>query len=210
MNIENLVKKAQAGDKISFDKLYHQLAKKLYKFIFYKLQNKEDAEDVSLETWTQIVKSLKNYNASVQFNTWAYAIAKNCLNKFLQEKYEFQEFHSSTEIENISLKNNSKDSFEAETISQSHTEELLESSTHEQFIEETHIENESKLKIFEDKIAKLFKFLKPRDSKVLELRFLKGYKTEEVAKELDLSVSNVKIIQLRSIQKLKKLNFDEL
>lgn len=202
MDLSNLVKKAQKGDKKAFEQVYNLLSSKIYKFIFYKLNNKEDAEDVSLETWAQIIKSLKNYNGSVQFNTWTYAIAKNCINKYLQEKYELQEYAMQEEIETLNLNPENKD----ENLHES----TLVTSQVEEFDEEVHLEKESKLKTFEDKIAKLFNMLKPRDSKVLELRFLKGYKSEEVAKELNLSVSNVKIIQLRSLRKLQKLNLDEL
>ena len=55
----------------------------------------------------------------------------------------------------------------------------------------------------ENKIKKLLASLPENYKAVLELRFLKGYKTAEIAKELKMTVSNVKVIQFKAIKKLK-------
>jgi RNA polymerase sigma factor (sigma-70 family) len=57
----------------------------------------------------------------------------------------------------------------------------------------------------ENKIIEVFKLLKPVQSKLLELRFLKGYKIKEAAEELKISVSNAKVMQMRALNKVKKI-----
>lgn len=47
--------------------------------------------------------------------------------------------------------------------------------------------------------------LSPREQRILELRFLQGYSIKEVAQELELSLSNVKVIQHRAIRKAREL-----
>lgn len=54
-----------------------------------------------------------------------------------------------------------------------------------------------------NKIKNLLANLPENYRMVLTLRFLKGYKTAEIAKELKMTVNNVKVIQFRAIQKLK-------
>jgi RNA polymerase sigma-70 factor, ECF subfamily len=67
-------------------------------------------------------------------------------------------------------------------------------------------EREKALNKKQKKVKSILKALKPKYKKVLNLRFLKGYTIKEVAKELNLTQGNVKVIQYRAIKKLKKLN----
>ncbi len=55
----------------------------------------------------------------------------------------------------------------------------------------------------ENKIKVLLASLPENYRTVLELRFLQGYTTNEIAKELKMTVSNVKVTQFRAIKKLK-------
>jgi len=53
----------------------------------------------------------------------------------------------------------------------------------------------------EKRIAILLQKLPENYRQVLMLRFLKGYTTAEIAQELGLSISNVKVIQFRAVRK---------
>lgn len=53
------------------------------------------------------------------------------------------------------------------------------------------------------KISRLLKFLPLIQKRVLELRFLRAYSVKEVAEKLKLSQSNVKILTLRGLAKLR-------
>lgn len=199
MNEFILIQKAKLGDKRSFEQLYDRYTKDLYKFIYYKVNVKEIAEDLSSETWIQVVKSLKNFSARSSFKTWLFGIAKNILLGFYNEKYankenvSFEEFLEKDDVPNVS-----------ESLS-SQISNLEPTNT----VDEVYIEQEKKNEKHESKISRLLATLKPTAAKVLEMRFLKGYSIEEVANELDLSISNVKVTQMRAIAKLRKLGYKD-
>lgn len=54
------------------------------------------------------------------------------------------------------------------------------------------------------KTAKLLEALPANYRQVLSLRFLRGYTTAEIARELSLTVANVKVIQYRALKKAAK------
>lgn len=58
----------------------------------------------------------------------------------------------------------------------------------------------------EKRIAVLLQKLPENYRQVLMLRFLKGYTTAEIAQQLGLTISNVKVIQYRAIKKAKTSN----
>lgn len=187
-----IIKKAQVGDRYSFEILYDRYSKSIYKFLYYKVASKEDAEDLSSDTWVEIVKSLRNFKFNSKFSTWAYGIAKVLLLKYYRAKYENKE--------NVNL----EEFMEIDVVDSPKTNISNASDTN--YIED----NEFELNFDEDinkeqSVKYLLSKLKPIQSKVLELRFLKGYNIEEVSNELGISKSNVKIIQMRSIQKLKDI-----
>lgn len=73
------------------------------------------------------------------------------------------------------------------------------------FEAEDNEEDEENLNIKEQKISQILSRLPENYSQVLFLRFLKGYTTAEIAKELDLTISNVKVIQYRAIKKAEEI-----
>lgn len=73
------------------------------------------------------------------------------------------------------------------------------------FIEEDAEKDEKSDPEHEHKLLKILERLPENYKKVLELRFLKGYTTGEIAGELNLSISNVKILQHRALKKARIL-----
>lgn len=76
-SIDQLAVKAKAGDKNAFGDLYEALVEKIYRFIFFKVSDKETAEDLTQEVFLKIIKNLKNYKDDGTFLAWAYTIARN-------------------------------------------------------------------------------------------------------------------------------------
>lgn len=176
------VKKAQKGDKKSFEKIYDIYAVKILKFVSYKVQSRTEAEDISSEIWLQVIKSLKSYNFKSTFNTWLYGLAKNIIYQYYREKYSNKELVTFDEyFEQHNVKDEDFDNFEKDRLA-------VESNEAETYL------------------SKIFGSLNILQRKVLDLRYLKGYKISEVAKEMQISESNVKVTQMRAINKLKKLN----
>lgn len=60
----------------------------------------------------------------------------------------------------------------------------------------------------EQKLNRILAMLPENYKQVLFLRFLKGYTTAEIAKELGLTISNVKVIQYRAIKKAEEIKIN--
>lgn len=74
MITEITVKQARAGDKMAFQMLYEAIYKDMYRFAYYMLQNKEDAEDAVSDAVYDMYKGIAGLKNSDSFKTWAMRI----------------------------------------------------------------------------------------------------------------------------------------
>lgn len=69
------------GDNL--EKLYREYFPKIYNFFFYKLLHREDAEDLTAQTFLKIAEKLYTYNPEkAKLNTWIGRISENTLIDF--------------------------------------------------------------------------------------------------------------------------------
>jgi RNA polymerase sigma-70 factor (ECF subfamily) len=61
LSLQNLVIQIKEGDKNAFDDLYTQLFVPVYRFIFYKLHNKEQTEDIVQEVFIKFYRNIEHY-----------------------------------------------------------------------------------------------------------------------------------------------------
>ena len=182
------IKRAQDGSAKDFETIYNHYSSKLFRYIFYKVRTRQDAEDVTSETWVNIVKNLKTYSFNSSFSTWIYSVTKNILAQYYKSLYDKSADTFEDWMEDSKALKDRNGNFDLEI------EKIFED------------EDEAKdKKEKENKIVEVFKLLKPIQSKLLELRFLKGYKIKEAAEELKISVSNAKVMQMRALDKIKKI-----
>jgi RNA polymerase sigma-70 factor (ECF subfamily) len=87
MEDKELVTKALDGDEQSFVLLYEKYLKIVYGYIYKKVGNRHDAEDVTSESFMTALRSLKNYAGRSSFKNWLFGIAKHKLLDFYQKKY---------------------------------------------------------------------------------------------------------------------------
>ncbi len=81
----SLVKKAQDGDREAFGELYAEIQKDLYRFAYYTLGNREDAEDAVSEAFLEGIKGLKNLRDPALFKPWMMRIISiRCKRKIRQ------------------------------------------------------------------------------------------------------------------------------
>ena len=79
--IIELVKEIQKGNKIAETKLYKGLHSFVYLICYNYIKNKEDAEDLTNESFVKIFRSIDTYESKYTFLTWVGTITKNnCLN----------------------------------------------------------------------------------------------------------------------------------
>lgn len=72
-----LVEKALKRDEAAFAELYDLHFEKIYRFVFFRVNHKETAEDLVAETFTKAWDKLREISDPRAFNGWLYQIARN-------------------------------------------------------------------------------------------------------------------------------------
>ncbi len=75
---EKFVKKAKKGDAEAFGFLYDKYLDAIYRFIYLKLDNKADAEDLTQQVFLKAWENIDSYEIkNFPFSSWLYRIAHN-------------------------------------------------------------------------------------------------------------------------------------
>lgn len=87
MKEEELIYKAQKGEKEAFGRLYDEYFPRIYRFIFLKVSRKEDAEDLSHQVFMSAWKNISGYTMKgLPFGSWLYKISQNAVIDFYRTK----------------------------------------------------------------------------------------------------------------------------
>ena len=72
-----LIAKAKDGDPEAFGVLYERYVSKIYRYIYYRTGNRNDAEDLTAKTFHRALKSISRYvDRGAPFTAWLYRIAR--------------------------------------------------------------------------------------------------------------------------------------
>jgi len=74
---EEVVLRAQEGDKESFSLIVEKYSSIVYNLAIYLMNNKEDAEEVTQEVFLRVYKGLPKFRRDCSFYTWLYRITVN-------------------------------------------------------------------------------------------------------------------------------------
>ncbi|HEX9653644.1 MAG TPA: RNA polymerase sigma factor [bacterium] len=163
-----LVKAAQSGDESAVRKLVEKYTDIVYGFSFKVCRNPDDAEETLQESFLNILKSLKSFNFQSSFSTWVYRIVSNsCLMKFRKEKRDRWESFEQLDKPEERI----KDIYDR--WPDTPADEML---------------NDELKKKMDQAILDL----PPMYRLAFVLKDLEGLKIEEVARSLDISLSNAK------------------
>lgn len=81
-----LVKAAQKNSRC-FEPLYTRYYKKIASYIYHRLENKEEAFELTSQVFYKALENLSKYNAQgVPFSAWLFRIASNEINLFYRKK----------------------------------------------------------------------------------------------------------------------------
>ena len=72
-----LVQRVRAGEVVAFDELMHKYRERIYGVVYNLTSNREDAADLTQETFIKAFQSLHRFQGSSTFFTWLYRIAIN-------------------------------------------------------------------------------------------------------------------------------------
>lgn len=176
-----LVQKALKGDEKAFARLLNRYKDTIYFMLLKMLNNRSDAEDLTLEAFGKAFKNLHQYSPTYAFSTWLFKIASNNCIDFLRKKKGII----------ISLENDS------EQIEISETARLKSKDLNP---EERLIRKQKAILL-----RKVVRRLKPHYQTLVELRYFREFSYEEISKELNLPLGTVKAQLFRARQMLFKL-----
>lgn len=77
-NIQELVNRAKDNDLQALGQLYELFLNRIYRYIFVRVQNKEEAEDLTSQVFLKMVENIGNFSwQGFSFSAWLFKIAHN-------------------------------------------------------------------------------------------------------------------------------------
>ncbi len=82
-----LIRDAIAGDQKAYAEIVHRYRNQIYSLILRMVRRREEAEDLTQETFIKAFNALASFNAEYAFSTWLYKIAvNNCIDHFRKKR----------------------------------------------------------------------------------------------------------------------------
>ncbi len=81
---QELLAGLHAGSELHFNELYNRYFQRIYSFVYTRMRNHADTEEVVQETFTAVFRSFESYRGTSSLLSWIYGIAKNTLNNRLR------------------------------------------------------------------------------------------------------------------------------
>lgn len=164
----SLVQNAIKGDQKSYAELLGRYRDAIYFMLLKMVNNKIDAEDLTIEAFGKAFRNLSQYSPSFAFSTWLFKIASNNCIDFLRKKK-----NDVISLDNPTDNNEQDQSIPLAANVLDPEEELIK---------------DQKENVMRNIVTKL----KPRYRKLIELRYFNEYSYEEISKELELPIGTVK------------------
>ncbi len=101
-----LVVRVQAGEVAAFDALVHRYRERVYSLIYNLTANREEASDLSQDTFIKAFRSIQSFQGKASFYTWICRIALNTTMSFLRKRkkertFSFDSFHENEDSEAV-------------------------------------------------------------------------------------------------------------
>lgn len=90
---------ARAGDRRSFELLYHQWQPRLSQFAYRLVRNSDATADIMQDSWVGIAKGLSRLNEPSRFKGWAYRIVSNKCRDWIRHEQARRRLEDQVEAE---------------------------------------------------------------------------------------------------------------
>jgi len=158
------------GDQKAYAELLSRYRESVYFMMLRMCNNKDDAEDLTIEAFGRAFKRLEQYTPNFAFSTWLFKIASNNAIDFLRNKKKNNSLSLDSKMEND----------EGQEFSKNIKSPTLDP--------EEHIIKKQKI----DALREVVEKLKPRYKELVKMRYYEELSYEEIAVKLDLPVGTVK------------------
>ncbi len=81
-----LLEGLRAGHESAFNLLYDRFFQRIYNFVYLRVRNHADAEEVVQETFTAVFRCIESYGGRSTLSSWIYGIAKNTVNNHIRRQ----------------------------------------------------------------------------------------------------------------------------
>ena len=170
MEIEEAIKRAKKNDQKAFNFLLDTFWDDVYGFQLKRIQNENDAEDITIQTFSRAFDRIETFDESYKFKTWLIAISKNIHIDLIRKKEKSISKVMSRNDENAYKILDESPSPEDIIITEQHLAKLLMD----------------------------IKKLKPHYQKVIHLRYFQELSYKEISNALGEPINNVKVKLLRA------------
>jgi len=182
---DELVRRAKAGDLTAFEELTTLHERKIYSLAYRILQNPQDAEDVTQQTFLSAIEHLAQFREEASFATWIYRIATFAALKVIRKRKG---------LNTVSLEQATEPGEDYDSIP--HPEYIADwKQSPEQLVQR----NETQ-RLLDAALAQLDE----KHRLVFVLRDVEGLSIQETAAALGLTESNVKMRLLRARLQLRE------
>ncbi|TBN05546.1 sigma-70 family RNA polymerase sigma factor [Hyunsoonleella flava] len=170
MEIEEAISRAKNNDQKAFNFLLDLYWDDVYGFQLKRVQNENDAEDITIQTFSRAFDRIETFDEQYKFKTWLITISKNIHIDLVRKQKQ--------SIKHIISKD---DNSAYQILDKSPTVE-------DKLITEQNLAN----------LLRDIKKLKPHYQKVINLRYFQELSYKEISAELDEPINNVKVKLLRA------------
>jgi RNA polymerase sigma-70 factor (ECF subfamily) len=155
----------------AFERLLIKYKDSVYFLVLKMVNNREDAEDLTMEVFEKIFTNIANYNSQWAFSTWLYKSATNHAIDFLRKKRLETTSIDASRTNDKGDKLDKSYKIASETLS---PEEILIKQQRVEYMQET--------------LSKLA----PKYRQLIEMRFFQELSYEEIAEQLNIPLGTVK------------------
>jgi RNA polymerase sigma-70 factor (ECF subfamily) len=177
LEISEAIKRAKRNDQKAFNFLLDTYWDDVYGFQLKRIQNENDAEDVTIQTFSRAFDRIETFDETYKFKTWLITISKNIYIDLLRK-----EKNSISQV----TSNDDKSVYQILDESPSPEDEL---------ITEQHLA----------KLLRDIKKLKPHYQEIINLRYFQELSYKEISIQLQEPINNVKVKLLRAKKLLAEI-----
>jgi RNA polymerase sigma-70 factor (ECF subfamily) len=167
-------------DRQAFQALYRENLGPIYRYVYSKVGNREEAEDLTSQIFIKAVRNIDHERNLHSTRSWLFQVARTTIADYWRASYRSATSSLDALVEagwEGPTENENEDKlFEFSTSSADHAQRLLQA-------------------------------LPERDREVLTCRFLLGLSIRETAVRMGVTEGNAKVLQFRALKRAAKLEY---